>query len=63
MYLDKVVRPVIQYQNDLPLLIFVSVAVREILDREVANLVQMAKIMVYNVELAKHFYAYIHFCS
>ena len=45
------------------LLIVVSVAVREILGREVANLVQMAKIMVYNVELAKHFYAYKHFYS
>jgi hypothetical protein len=45
------------------LLIVVSVAVREILGREVANLVQMAKIMVYNVELAKHFYACMHFYS
>jgi hypothetical protein len=45
------------------LLIVVSAAVREILGREVANLVQMGKIMVYNVELAKLFYAYIHYHS
>ena len=45
------------------LLIVVSAAVREILGREMANLVQMAKIMVYNVELAKLFYVYIHYHS
>ena len=38
------------------LLIVVSVAVREISGREVANLGQIAKIMVYNVELAELFY-------
>jgi hypothetical protein len=45
------------------LLIVVSVAVREILGREVANLVKMAKMMVYHVELAELFYACIHFYS
>ena len=45
------------------LLIVVSVAVREILGREVTNLGQMAKIMVYNVELAELFYVSIHFYS
>jgi hypothetical protein len=40
------------------LLIVVSVAVREILGRELPNLVKMAKMMVYNVELAKLCYAY-----
>ena len=37
------------------LLIVVSVAVREILGQEVANLVKMSQMMVYNVELAEFF--------
>ena len=45
------------------LLIVVSAAVREILGREVANLVQMAKIMVYNVELAELFYVNMYYYS
>ena len=45
------------------LLIVVSVDVREILGREVANLIKKAKMMVYNVELAKLHYVYIHFHS
>ncbi len=61
MYLNKVVCPVIQYNNLI--VDFVSLAVREIMGRQVGNLVQMAKIMVYNVELDKMLYAYIYYCS
>ena len=45
------------------LLIVISVAVREILGREVANLGQMAKITVYNVELTELFYVNMHYYS
>ena len=45
------------------LLMVVSVAVREILGREVANLVQKVKILVYNVELAELFNVFIHYYS